>query len=186
MPRRVALFGSSGGNLITSLIALALVSAVSAMIMAGPRVYAAMAADRALPQQLAWYSKRGVPTVAVVAQGVLGIAVRARRRSRRADPVRRASRSRCSPRSRCGALFILRARGLRGAYRTFGYPVTPLVFIAVSIWIAYAQIKQNPKESSSSRACSLVGGLAVRFARAAREKPTLRRRSSPKRASLDE
>ena len=55
----------SGGNLITSLIALALVSAVSAMIMAGPRVYAAMAADRALPPQLGWYSKRGVPTVAV-------------------------------------------------------------------------------------------------------------------------
>ena len=35
---------------MTSVIALALVSSVSAMIMAGPRVYAAMADDRALPQ----------------------------------------------------------------------------------------------------------------------------------------
>ena len=81
--RRARCSATRGGNLITSLIALALVSAVSAMIMAGPRVYAAMAADRALPPQLGWYTKRGVPTVAVVAQGVLGIAVRARRRPRR-------------------------------------------------------------------------------------------------------
>src|SRR6185369_13980969 len=64
----VQLFGAGAGNLITSLIALALVSAVSAMVMAGPRVYAAMAADRALPHQLAYYSKRGVPVAAVAAQ----------------------------------------------------------------------------------------------------------------------
>src|ERR1700733_10868151 len=69
-----ALFGNRAGQLITSLIALALVSAVSAMVMAGPRVYAAMAGDRALPKQLAWHSARGVPTVAVMTQGVLGIA----------------------------------------------------------------------------------------------------------------
>ena len=68
--RRVRCSAQSGGNLITSLIALALVSAVSAMIMAGPRVYAAMAADRALPHAArARTRKRGVPTVAVVGAG---------------------------------------------------------------------------------------------------------------------
>src|SRR5262249_2099789 len=66
----VQLFGQSAGNLMAALIALALISAVSAMVMAGPRVYAAMAADRALPQQLAYHSSRGVPVVAVAAQGV--------------------------------------------------------------------------------------------------------------------
>src|SRR5262245_2308541 len=65
------LFGPRAGQLLTSVIALALVSAVSAMVMAGPRVYAAMAANRALPAQLNWHSKRGVPTVAVVTQGIL-------------------------------------------------------------------------------------------------------------------
>src|SRR5580704_5434239 len=68
-----ALFGSAAGKLITSVIALALVSAVSAMVMAGPRVYASMAADRALPHQLAYYSKRGVPSVAVALQGAIAI-----------------------------------------------------------------------------------------------------------------
>ncbi|MGN6110743.1 MAG: APC family permease, partial [Kofleriaceae bacterium] len=69
-----ALFGDSAGRLITSVIALALVSAVSAMVMAGPRVYAAMAEDRALPAVLARHNARGVPMAAVIAQGVLGCA----------------------------------------------------------------------------------------------------------------
>ena len=63
-----------------------------------------------------------------------------------------------------GALFILRARGKRGTYRTFGYPVTPIIFILVSAWIAYAQIKQNPLESLVVAAVLLVGGLVYRFA----------------------
>src|SRR5262249_216192 len=63
-----ALLGDRAGDLLSSLIALALMSAVSAMIMAGPRVYATMAADHALPTILARYTKRGVPAVAVAVQ----------------------------------------------------------------------------------------------------------------------
>jgi APA family basic amino acid/polyamine antiporter len=143
----VALFGQSAGNLITSLIALALVSAVSAMVMAGPRVYAAMATDRALPHQLAYYSKRGVPIAAVAAQGVLAtlfVLVGDLGQLMRFVGFTLALFAALA----VGALFILRARGLRGAYRTIGYPVTPIIFIAVSAWIAYAQIKDHPKESA--------------------------------------
>jgi basic amino acid/polyamine antiporter, APA family len=155
----VALFGQSGGNLITSLIALALVSAVSAMIMAGPRVYAAMAEDHALPRQLAWYSKRGVPTVAVAAQGVLGIAFVLV--GDLGGLIRFAGFTLAVFAAlTVGALFILREmRGKRGAYRTFGYPVTPIAFIAVSCWIAYAQFKQNPKELLIVVGVLVAGGL---------------------------
>jgi len=143
----VALFGQSAGNLITSLIALALVSAVSAMVMAGPRVYAAMAADRALPPQLGYHSKRGVPVAAVVTQGVLGtlfVLVGDLGWLMRLIGFTLAIFTALA----VGALFILRARGMRGAYRTFGYPVTPILFILVSSWIAYSQIKANPLESA--------------------------------------
>ncbi|NVB83343.1 MAG: amino acid permease [Kofleriaceae bacterium] len=157
------LFGSSAGNLITTLITLALVSAVSAMVMAGPRVYAAMAADRALPHQLGWYSKRGVPTVAVVVQGALGIVGVL---VGHIDWLMRFAGFTLAifAALTVGALFILRARGLRGAYRTFGYPLTPLVFILMSAWIAYAQIKQNPFECLVVAGVLLVGGLVYRFA----------------------
>jgi APA family basic amino acid/polyamine antiporter len=150
-----ALFGTRGGNLITTLIALALVSAVSAMIMAGPRVYSAMAADRALPPQLGWYSKRGVPTVAVAVQGALGILfvlVSDLGALMRFSSFLLALFAALT----CGALFIMRRRGLTSAYRTPLYPLPPLVFIAISIWIAYAQFKANPKELAVA-----VGVLAI-------------------------
>jgi len=154
----VQLFGTSAGNLITSLIALALVSAVSAMVMAGPRVYAAMAADRALPHQLGYYSKRGVPVAAVAAQGVLAtlfVLVGDLGQLMRFVGFTLALFAALA----VGALFILRARGLRGAYRTFGYPVTPIIFIAVSAWIAYAQIKDHPKESGIVGLGLIAGAL---------------------------
>ncbi|HUS27392.1 MAG TPA: amino acid permease [Kofleriaceae bacterium] len=143
----IVLFGTTGGNLITSLIAIALVSAVSAMVMAGPRVYAAMAEDHALPKQLAWYSKRGVPTVAVVVQGVLGIAFVML--GDLGSLIRFAAFTLAIFAAlTVAALFIVRMdKKLKGPYKTFGYPVTPVLFIATSIWIAYAQIKEHPKES---------------------------------------
>ncbi len=156
------LFGVKGGHAITSLIALALISAVSAMVMAGPRVYAAMAADRALPRQLAWHSKRGVPTVAVVAQGVLGVVCVL---VAKLDELIRFAGFTLAVFAALtvGALFILRARGLKGPYKTFGYPLTPLLFIGTSVWIAYAQIKQNPKESLYVGIVLLVGFLVYKF-----------------------
>jgi basic amino acid/polyamine antiporter, APA family len=118
-----------------------------------------MASDHALPPQLAWYSKRGVPTVAVAAQGVLGIAFVMV--GNLGELIRFAGFTLAVFAAlTVGALFILRSRGLRGAYKTFGYPVTPIIFIAVSAWIAYAQIKQNPKESLVVAGVLVVGGLA--------------------------
>jgi APA family basic amino acid/polyamine antiporter len=151
-----ALFGTRGGNLITSLIALALISAVSAMVMAAPRVYAAMAADRALPPQLGRYSKRGVPTVAVVLQGVLGILfvlVSDLGALMRFSAFLLAVFGALT----CGALFIMRRRGMVSAYRTPLYPLPPLVFIATSVWIAYAQFKMNPKELAVAVGVLVVG-----------------------------
>lgn len=149
-----ALFGDSAGQLVSSVIAIALVSSVSAMIMAGPRVYAAMATDRALPRQLARHNVRGVPVVAVVTQGViaslfvlvgdLGSLIRFVGFSLAIFAA-----------LTVGAVFILRARGLRAAYRTWGYPLTPIAFIALSAWIAYSQIRSQPKESA------IVGGVLV-------------------------
>ncbi|MGE0549712.1 MAG: APC family permease [Kofleriaceae bacterium] len=147
------LFGAGAGELVSTVIALALVSSVSAMIMAGPRVYAAMAADRAMPRQLGRHNRRGVPVVAVVAQGVLatvfvligdlGVLIRFVAFSLAIFAA-----------LTVGSVFLLRRRGHQAAYRTFGYPVTPALFIALSAWIAYSQIKTQPWES-------LIGGAVL-------------------------
>ncbi|MDQ3298923.1 MAG: amino acid permease [Myxococcota bacterium] len=157
-----ALFGNSAGQLVTSVIALALVSAVSAMVMAGPRVYAAMARDHALPRQLAHHNKRGVPVTAVITQGVLGclfVLV--------GDPEKLIRFVGFTLAVFAGlavaAVFILRARGFTSAYRTTGYPITPLLFIALSVWIAYAQIKDRPVEAAAVGIVLGVGALVYWF-----------------------
>lgn len=136
------LFGDTTGRALSTLIAVALISSVSAMIMTGPRVYAAMAEDQALPGALAKRSARGVPTRAVALQALLAsilvwfwnpdeliryvgfwLAIFAA--------------------LTVSSLFVMRRRRgtPRGTYRTPGYPLTPVLFIALSVWIAFAQIR---------------------------------------------
>jgi APA family basic amino acid/polyamine antiporter len=166
-----SLFGDTAGQLVTSVIALALVSAVSAMVMAGPRVYSAMALDRALPRPLARHSRRGVPTVAVITQGVLGCLF-----AMVGDPdelIRFVGFTLAMFAAlTVGALFVLRARGIRASYKTIGYPVTPIAFIALSAWIAYAQIAQHPRESILIGLVLAIGGVLY-FAFYRNVKPTL-------------
>jgi APA family basic amino acid/polyamine antiporter len=152
------LFGDRAGQIITAVIALALISAVSSMVMAGPRVYAAMAADHALPHQLGRYNKRGVPMVAVITQGVLGtlfVLVGDLGQLMRFAIFTLVIFATLAVIS----LFVLRRRGFRAPYRTLGYPVTPIVFIAASCWIAFAQIRSNPKESLVVAGVLAIGGL---------------------------
>jgi basic amino acid/polyamine antiporter, APA family len=153
-----ALFGDRAGQLVTALIALALISAVSAMVMTGPRIYAAMAAERALPAPLGYHSKRGVPLVAVIAQGVLGVLfvlVGDLGELMRFVGFTLAIFAALT----VGALFVMRSRGHRAGYRTFGYPVTPLLFIALSGWIVYAQIKEHFRESLVVVGVLALGGV---------------------------
>jgi APA family basic amino acid/polyamine antiporter len=151
-----ALFGPYAGGLLSSLIALALVSAVSAMIMAGPRVYAAMAADHALPKGLAYHSRRGVPLVAVVVQCMLAIGFAVA-----GDPdqlIRIAGFTLAIFAALAvGAVFVFRARGKVSAYRIPGYPVTPLLFIGLSLWTVAVGISANPGVSLAIIAVLVVG-----------------------------
>jgi APA family basic amino acid/polyamine antiporter len=151
-----ALFGTRAGDFLSSMIALALVSAVSAMMMAGPRVYATMAADHALPHPLSRYSKRGVPSIAVVVQCVLalGFAILS-------DPdhlVRLVGFTLAIFATlTVGSVFVFRARGKVSPFRTPGYPVTPLLFIALSAWTVYFGMSAEPKLSAVILAVLIAG-----------------------------
>jgi APA family basic amino acid/polyamine antiporter len=154
-----ALFGDGAGNALSTMIAIALMSAVSAMMMAGPRVYATMAADHALPKQLAYYSKRGVPSVSIAVQAVLAMAF-----AIVSDPealVRIVGFTLSIFASlTVGAVFILRRRGKVSAYRTPLFPVTPIVFLAISVWTVYFGVSAHPALTAEIAAV-LGAGTAV-------------------------
>jgi hypothetical protein len=46
-----------------------------------------------------------------------------------------------------GSIFVFRARGHVAPFRTLGYPVTPIIFIAVSLWAVYFGISAQPRLS---------------------------------------
>jgi len=66
-----AVFGGSGSAVVAVVVGLALGSGVSAMLLAGPRIYFAMARDGVLPIAFGRIDTRsGVPSFAVVAQAL--------------------------------------------------------------------------------------------------------------------
>lgn len=69
-----ALLGENGSMVITIIILLALLSSVSAMIMAGPRIYFAMGRDGVFPRRMMNLHPRfDTPYVAIIAQSLWSI-----------------------------------------------------------------------------------------------------------------
>ncbi len=153
-----ALFGNRAGDMLNSLIALALMSTVSAMVMAGPRVYATMAADHALPHQLARYSKRGVPSVAVIVQCVLAMGFAIVSNPNEIFQLVGFTLAMFAALT-VGAVFVFRARGKVAPFRTPGYPVTPLLFLALSLWTVYFGVSARPVLSLEISAVLVVGAV---------------------------
>jgi amino acid transporter len=58
-----------------------------------------------------------------------------------------------------GAVILLRRRAPQVArpYRTWGYPITPLVFIAFALWLVANTIAESPRESAVGAGLILLG-----------------------------
>ncbi|HUQ07215.1 MAG TPA: amino acid permease [Kofleriaceae bacterium] len=155
-----ALFGARIGDTVAAIIALALVSSVSAMVMAGPRVYASMAEDGALPRILAQKTSRGVPAVSVVVQGVLACAFVL------VGDLKPLVAYIGFTLSIFGALAVAAVIVLRikrpdapRPYRASLYPIAPILFVAVSAWAAFVQIRWNPWNAAYGGGTILAGFL---------------------------
>jgi APA family basic amino acid/polyamine antiporter len=144
-----ALFGSRLGGWFTGAIALGLLSVLSAMIMAGPRVYYAMARDGVFFELFGQVNKsHRTPAHAIFLQSAIAILM-----------VLTASFEKLLiyigfTLSLCAALTVIgmvklrkRQPGLQREYKTLGYPVTPLIFILGNLWIIYFSIKSQPTAS---------------------------------------
>ena len=70
-------------------------------------------------------------------------------------------------------VFILRRREVpSGAYRTFGYPVTPLIFLVLMAWTLTYILINRPEEGFAGLGIILTGALAYWFsARHNRSRP---------------
>jgi basic amino acid/polyamine antiporter, APA family len=153
-----ALFGFGGGALMSGLVVLSAFGALSGIILAGPRVYYAMARDGLL---FSWagkiHPKYKTPTKAIIMQAVWSSVL-----------VLTGTYKQLFTRViytewiffalMAVALFIFRARpDIKRDYHIWGYPVVPAIFIVASSAIVINQIISDPGESFVGLGIVLLG-----------------------------
>lgn len=144
------ILGEAGGRLMSVLMIVALVSAMSAMTFAGPRVYASMARDGFLPSALTARAERP-PLGSVLAQGGISIALLAAERVQTLLQNMAAILMLFSALT-VACLFVVLLRGPRGARPATGSLVAGGVYIASACWMLYFGVRAST---------GLLGWIAV-------------------------
>jgi len=122
----------------------------------------------ALPARLARFSSRGVPVNAVITQCVIALLFVI------VGDIGKLIEFVAFTLTLFGALtvaavFVFRARGANAPYRTFGYPVTPALFVLITVAILYLRVEDSPMQSFEVLALLVVG--AVIYVLTSRGKP---------------
>ena len=161
----VHIFGQAGGKVMAVCIALGLVSAVSAMMWIGPRVTVAMGEDLRALSWLARVNERGIPVRATLLQFALVNFFILFTSFQKAVNYVQFSLMLSSSLTVLGVI-VLRWRrpDLPRPYRTWGYPVTPLIFLAVSGWMLWHLLEDaSTREASLWGLATALSGLVVYF-----------------------
>jgi basic amino acid/polyamine antiporter, APA family len=155
-----SLFGAAGGRLMGGLIAALLVSTVSSMVFAGPRIVQAMGEDVPALRWLAKRSAAEVPVRATLFQG--GLTLLFVLVSSFAQVVVYAGfiLNLFTFLTVLG-LFVLRRREpeLPRPYRAWGYPLTPLLFLLLNGWTLWFIARDKPTETLYGLGTLVVGLL---------------------------
>ena len=143
-----------------AILALLLISTVSAMTMAGPRVLQVIGEDFTFFKRLSQVNANGIPTTAIIFQSSLAIIFIV---SATFESVLVFSSFVLGINTLFSVVgvFILRFKKLNmeGAYRTFGYPVAPLIYLAVTLWTLIYVLVSKPQEGAMGITIIVAGGI---------------------------
>ena len=130
------MLGSGGTTLLVIVLCVSILASASAMTIAGPRVYFALGRRSPSFAFLARTGPDGSPRTALVLQGVVTTIVIL---SGRIDQIQQYAGFTlmlfASLAVSCVIVLRVRRPDLPRPYRAFGYPVTPVLFLAVSLWM---------------------------------------------------
>jgi APA family basic amino acid/polyamine antiporter len=160
-----ALFGGAGATLVTLVLSISLLASASAMTIAGPRVYYALGRD--FPPFRIFGTTRestGAPAASLVLQGITTTGMIL---SGTVDQIQQYIGFTLTLFASLGVTCVIVMRVTRPdlprPFRTWGYPITPLLFLAVSVWAMVWNFRGRPVESILALVTVLVGGLVFHF-----------------------
>ena len=143
------------------LISLGLVSSVSAMMWIGPRVTMVIGEDMAPLRFFSYKSDVGVPANAIILQLLVSNLLLLTQSFEAVLDFIQFSLTLCSFFTILGVIKMrITHPNLPRPYRAWGYPITPLVSLAVMLFVMYYLVVTRPVQSLAGFALMLTG-LAV-------------------------
>ncbi|MFT5451799.1 MAG: APA family basic amino acid/polyamine antiporter [Enterobacterales bacterium] len=158
------IFGDVGAKIMGATLSLLLVSTVSAMTLAGPRVLQVIGEDFSTFKLLAVTNKDGVPSRAIFFQTSIAI-IFVLTSSFESILVFSGFALALNNFFAVAGIFVLRFKqpNLERPYKTWLYPVPPLLYISITMWTLGYILIQRPTEAGMSLGIIAVGMLLYYF-----------------------
>jgi basic amino acid/polyamine antiporter, APA family len=155
------IFGEVGGKVIGGIIAILLVSSVSSMVLVGPRVAMVMGEDLGLLRIFSLKNKNGIPWLAVLFQSLISL-VLIFTSTFESVLMYIGFTINIFTFLTVSGLFVLRIMKpeLPRPYKTWGYPLPPIIFILVTGWILYKGFELKPEESTTGL-LTVTAGIVI-------------------------
>jgi APA family basic amino acid/polyamine antiporter len=154
------IFGANGGRVAGAVICLGLVSAISSMTWIGPRVSMSMGEDHWLLRLFARKNPHGIPTNAIVLQLLFVNLLLLTRSFESVVQYTQFSLLLCSLFTVVGVIVLRTTRpDLARPYRVWAYPLPPIIFAAITLWMMFYLLRWKTIESLAGLATAMVGLL---------------------------
>ena len=164
-------FGATGASAISVVLSLLLISTVSAMTIAGPRVLQVIGEDYSVFSRLARKNDDGIPALAILVQSSIAI-VFVLTSSFQSILLFSGFILCLNTVFAVGGIFILRWRqpDLVRPYRTWLYPLPPLIYLVLMFWTLFFITKSQPKEAFIALGIIAAGSVAYVVSKRMNEK----------------
>jgi APA family basic amino acid/polyamine antiporter len=153
------IFGTWGGKVMGGVICVLLVSTISAMIIAGPRVIQPMFGKVPALGLLARTNDKGNPVAAILFQTLLALIILWTASFDSIMQYIGFTLTIFTTLTVAGVIIYRFRHGRPEGYKALGYPITPILFIAGNIWICYFQLTSKTTESLIGLGTALLGVL---------------------------
>ena len=154
------IFGDNGGRIVGALICLGLVSTISSMTWIGPRVTMSMGEDHWLLRLLGHKNRQGVPTAAILLQLLIVNLLLLTRSFESVVQYTQFSLLICSLLAVLGVIVLRATRpDIPRPYRTWLYPLPPIIFAAITVWMMIYLLRSKTTESVAGLGTAIAGFL---------------------------
>ncbi|HEY0580119.1 MAG TPA: APC family permease, partial [Candidatus Nitrosocosmicus sp.] len=159
-----AIFGLSGGKIISMIICVALLASVSSYLFFGPRVLEVVGEDYPLLNKFTFRNKNGIPVIALYFQSAIAFLLIITSSFDSVLSITSIVLSLITSFTVAG-IFILRKKPdrYRLKYKASGYPFTVWFFLIIECWMIYYTVKNKTVDSMIGIGFLLCGVFLYAF-----------------------